>query len=237
MDSKSFAQVEKSDTPAEVMNKFRNITNTLITEMGAINGATGKVEKNFWGDIMALLEKFLEKRTKAYEDLRMTSLIESSKEGIFSPSTDYHITVEDLHFWMKVAIENGEKYTIGRRLSEFMWDKIPMTQDLVEQYNVCSKNVEQHLGKSTKFLLPAQLGPDQPMTTALVDVNQFLTSLQLMKQWDLGSPKFWELIKKQKLDEKIFCSTFSGLGAPTPQTNATIITELKRKIGSDTSSF
>ena len=91
--------------------------------------------------------------------------------------------------------------------------------------------------KSTKFLLPAQLGPDQPMTTALVDVNQFLTSLRLMKQWDLGSPKFWEFIKKQKLDEKIFCSTFSDMGAPTPQTNATTITELKRKIGSDTTHF
>ena len=58
MDSKSFAQAEKSDTPAEVMNKFRNITNNLITEMGAINGTTGIVEKNFWGDIMSLIEKF-----------------------------------------------------------------------------------------------------------------------------------------------------------------------------------
>ena len=171
------------------MNKFRNVTNTLITEMGAIN-AMGKVEKNFWGDIMALIEKFLEKRTKAYEDLRITSLIQSSKEGIFSPSTDFPITVEDLHLWMQVSIEKGEKYTIGRRLSQFMWDKIPMSQDVVDQYNLCSKNVEQHLGKSTKFLLPAQLGPGQPVFTALVDVSSFLTSLRMMKQWDLGSPKF-----------------------------------------------
>ena len=88
MDSKSFVQAEKSDTLADVMDKFRNITNTLTIEMGAINGATGRVEKNFWGDIMVLIEKFLEKRTKAYEDLRMTSLIQSSKEGIFSPSMD-----------------------------------------------------------------------------------------------------------------------------------------------------
>ena len=60
------------------------------------------------------------------------------------------------------------------------------------------------------------MGPDQMMTTTLVDVHQFLTSLRMMKQWDSGLPKFWEIIKKQKLDEKIFCSTFSDRGAPMP---------------------
>ena len=51
MESKSFAVAEKSDTLADVMNKFRNITNNLITEIGAINNRTGIVEKNFWGEI------------------------------------------------------------------------------------------------------------------------------------------------------------------------------------------
>merc|ERR1711997_1285211 len=143
MDSKSFAPAEKSDTPKDVMNKFRHVTNNLTTEIGAIN-STGIVEKNFWGDIMALIEKFLEKRTLAYEELRMTSLIQSSKEGIFSPSTDYPISVDDLHLWMKVSIERGEKYTIGKRLSAFMLDKIPMSSDIADQYDRCSKNVKQH---------------------------------------------------------------------------------------------
>ena len=126
---------------------------------------------------MEMLEKFLEKRTKAYDDLSMTSLIESSKPGIFSPSTEYPITVEELHRWMKAAIANGEDYTIARRLSQFMMDRIPATSNVVEQYNLCYANVEQHLGKSTKFLLPAQMSPDAPMTIALVDLHQFLTSL------------------------------------------------------------
>ena len=68
------------------MNKFRNITNNLITEMGAINGTTGIVEKNFWGDIMSLIEKFLEKRTKAYEDLKTASLVQSSKKESSHPA-------------------------------------------------------------------------------------------------------------------------------------------------------
>ena len=84
---------------------------------------------------MALIEKFLEKRTRAYEDLRMASLVQSSKEGIFSPSTDFPIMVEDLHLWMQTSIETEEKYTIGRRISQFMWDKIPMSSDVVDQYN------------------------------------------------------------------------------------------------------
>ena len=43
MESKSFPQVEKSDTPQDVLNKLRNITNTLTTEMRAINGVMGKI--------------------------------------------------------------------------------------------------------------------------------------------------------------------------------------------------
>merc|ERR1712020_116916 len=103
-----------------------------------------------------------------YETLRMTSLIQSSKEGIFSPSTDYQISVDNLHLWMQLSIEQGEKLTIGRRLSQFMWDQIPMSSDVADQYDRCSKNVKQHLGKSTKFLLPAhrpsgrKLLPNQP---------------------------------------------------------------------------
>ena len=65
-----------------------------------------------------------------------------------------------------------------------MWDQIPMSSDVADQYDRCSKNVKQHLGKSTKFLLPAQMGPDKPVFTALVDVSSFLTSLRMMKQWD-----------------------------------------------------
>merc|ERR1712038_453114 len=93
---------------------------------------TGKVEKNFWGDIISLIEKFLEKRTNAYEDLKMTSLVQSSKEGIFTPSTDFSVTVEVLHLWMQVSIETGEKKT------ELMLDTIPMSSDIVDQYNRCA---------------------------------------------------------------------------------------------------
>ena len=75
MESKSFPQVEKSDTSQDVLYKLRIITNTLNTEMRAINCDTGLIEKNYWGDIMEMLEKFLEKRTKAYDDHTMTSLI------------------------------------------------------------------------------------------------------------------------------------------------------------------
>ena len=130
-----------------------------------------------------MLEKFLEKRTKAYDDLKTTSLIKSSHQGIFSPNTEYPGSVEELRFWMQAAIENGEDYTIARRLSQFMMDTIPTTSNVVEQYNLCYANVEQHLGKSTKFLLPVQLDPEQPMTIGLVDLQQFLTSLRMMKQW------------------------------------------------------
>ena len=237
MESKSFAPAEKSDTPKDVMNKFRNITNNLITEMGAINNSTGIVEKNFWGDIMSLIEKFLEKRTRAYEDLKMTSLVQSSQEGIFSPSTDFPITVEDLHLWMQVSIENGEKYTIGRRLSHFMWDAIPKNSDVVDQFNRCSDNVKQHLGNSTKFLLPAQMGPDTPQFTALVDVSSFLTSIRMMKQWDHGTNKFWGYIKKQKLEEKFFCTNVAAGEAPTPQSIATIISDLKKTLEDDPTYF
>ena len=87
-----------------------------------------------------------------------------------------------------------------------MWDKIPMTSDLADQYDRCSKNVKQHLGKSTKFLLPAQMGPNEPVFTALVDVSSFLTSIRMMKQWDLGTNKFWGKVKKEKLEEKLFCT-------------------------------
>ena len=112
-----------------------------------------------------------------------------------------------------------------------------MTQNVVEQYNLCSKNVEQHFGKNTKFLLPAQLGPGQPIVTTLVDVSSFLTSLRMMKQWDLGSQKFGELIKKQKLDEKIFCTDVTNEEAPTPQTIATTISDLKTTLGTDPTYF
>ena len=236
MESSSFAAAEKSDTLADVMNKFRIITNNLITEIGAINKA-GIVEKNFWGDIMVLIEKFLEKRPLAYEELRMTSLIQSSKEGVFSPSTEHRISVDDLHLWMQVSIERGEKYTIGRRLSAFMLDTIPMTPDIADQYDRCSRNVKQHLGTNTKFLLPAQTGPNKPVFTALVDVAPFLTSIRMMKQWDLGTNKFWGKVKKEKLDEKLFCTDVTAREAPTPQTIATAVSDLKTTLNDDPTYF
>ena len=118
-----------------------------------------------------------------------------------------------------------------------MWDKIPMSSDVVDQYNRCSENVKQHLGKSTKFLLPAQMGPGKPVFTALVDVSSLLTSIRMMKQWDHGTNRFWGEIKKQKLDEKFFCTNVAAGEAPTPQTIATAISDLKISINEDPTYF
>ena len=102
----------------------------------------------FWGDIMNLFEKFLEKKTKAYERLCTASLIEGGKPAIFTPTTDYPVTVGELRIWLTSSLTEAEDYTIPRRFSQFMMDKIPMSQDIVEQYNLCYKNVEQHFGLS-----------------------------------------------------------------------------------------
>merc|ERR1712020_710552 len=103
-----------------------------------------------------------------------------------------------------------EDQTLARQLSQLMVDRIPMSQDLIEQYNLCSKKVEQYLGKGRKFMLPAQFKVTDPMKPALVDLNPFLTSLKMIKQWDLGTVKFWELIKKERLDEILFQDNISG---------------------------
>ena len=124
-----------------------------------------------------------------------------------------------------------------RRFSQFMMDKIPMSKDIVDQYNLCYSNVEQHFGKSVKLVLPVQLGADQEFRPAIVDVKELLTSLRLMKQWDAGSNKFWSLIKNAQLDEKIFCQNLSASGTPTSQTNAKAINDLKIMIGSDATYF
>ena len=101
IESKNFVQVESADTVAEILDKFRNITNTLCNEMGAINRTTGVIEPIFWGDIMTLLEKFLEKRPRAYQDLEQTSLIDTGTSGIFSPSTQTKVTSDQLRIWLK----------------------------------------------------------------------------------------------------------------------------------------
>ena len=118
-----------------------------------------------------------------------------------------------------------------------MMDKIPMSKDIVDQYNLCYSNVEQHFGKSVKLVLPVQLGADQDFQPAIVDVKELLTSLRLMKQWDAGSNKLWTLIKNEQLDEKIFCQNLSASGTPTSQSNAKAINDLKIKIGSDPTYF
>ena len=59
------------------------------------------------------------------------------------------------------------------------------------------------------------------MKPALVDLNHFLTSLKMMKQWDLGTAKFWELTKKERLDEILFHDNISGSEATSPKTAAT----------------
>ena len=44
IESKNFVQVESADTVAEVLDKFRLLTNTLCNEMGEINRTTGAIE-------------------------------------------------------------------------------------------------------------------------------------------------------------------------------------------------
>ena len=156
IESKNFPQALASDSIQDVLDKYRMITNTLATEMRAVSALTGEINKRFWGDIMNLLEKFLEKKTKVYDRLSMTSLIQSSKEEIFTVTTEYRITVDELQRWLQITLQEEEDYTMARRISQLMMDKIPMSQDLVDQYNLCYKNVEQHIGKTTRFVLPVQ---------------------------------------------------------------------------------
>ena len=171
VESKGFPQVLASDSVQDALNKWRHCTNTLISEMGAINDQTGDINMIYWGDIIQLFVKFLEKKTKAYDRLGTASLILGGEPAIFTPTTDYPVTMDKLRIWLTSALTEAEDYTLPRRFSQFMMDKIPMSQDIVEHYNLCYKNVEQHLGKSVKVVLPVQLGADQPFQPALVDVN------------------------------------------------------------------
>ena len=59
----------------------------------------------------------------------------------------------------------------------------------------------------------------------------------MMKQWDHGTNKFWGKVKKEKLDEKLFRTTVAAGEAPTPQTIATAISDLKISLDEDPTYF
>ncbi len=113
--------------------------------------------------------------------------------------------------------------SIARKMSQMMHARVnEASDDITLQYDAATRLVKKYLGMKVEMVLPGKSSDEQlEAIPILVDVTHFLAILLTTDLWSSRNLRFWELAKKEKMNDVLFPTSLKG-GTQPPKTSTLI---------------
>ena len=203
---KSFEKVTKGMSTREVAKRWSLVTRKMTNEL-YFTQADGTIHKNFWGEVVIAAKKFFDNNQSWLAQLSITATKKTGHDDVFTPNYHGSITTQQLDNWIQESWDELNRSTMMQKVGKFMKYQIP-SKDVKVQYNIISKEVRERIGTTTEVLLPVRIPGRPDIDKALVNVSQMLTTFHLASTWENYDPKFWEVMRKEKIDKKLMPDDF-----------------------------
>ena len=111
--------------------------------------------------------------------------------------------------------------TLVRKISLLMHERVQEpSDDIMLQYDAATRLVKKYLGTKVELILPGRSSDAQTEAKPTkVDVIHFLASILTSDLWSTRNARFWEIMKKEKMDEVLFPTNLKD-GTQPPMTRS-----------------
>ena len=204
---KSFEKVTKGMSTREVAKRWSLVTRKMTNELYFTQADGITIHKNFWGEVVIATKKFFDNNQSWLAQLSIKATQKTGHDDVFTPNYHGSVTTQQLDSWIQESWDELNRSTMMQKVGKFMKYQIP-SKDVKVQYNTISKEVRERIGTTTEVLLPVRIPGRPDIDKALVNVSQMLATFHLASTWENYDPKFWEVMRKEKIDKKLMPDDF-----------------------------
>ena len=198
----SFEKVTKEASTKEVAKRWSIVTRKMTNELYFTQADGITIHKNFWGEVVIATRKFFDNNQSWLAQLSITATKKTGHDDVFTPNYHGSVTTLQLDSWIQESWDELNRSTSMQKVGKLIKYPIP-SKDVKVQYNIISKEVRERIGTTTEVLLPVRIPGKPEIDKALVNISQLLTTFQLAYTWENYEPRFWDVMRKEKIDKKL----------------------------------
>ena len=217
--SNRYRRITETDTLKDVKEKLLEMIMRIKNDFEIFN-RDGTVDSNYWGDVIECFKNLFDCKDDMIRQFEMAAMSITDRMDVFNTNCKVPVTLKDMEGWMTLMWTTRSTMTLTRKISLLMHNRVHETSnDLMLQYDAATRLVKKYLGTKVELVLPGKSSDDQAEAKpTLVDTTHLLAILLTSDLWSQRNLRFWEVMKKEEMDEVLFPTSLKGETQP-PKTS------------------
>ena len=218
--SNRYRKITETDTLKDVKEKLLEMIMRIKNDF-EIFTEDGAIYSDYWGDVIECLKNLFDCKEDMMRQYEMAAMSSTDRMDIFNMNCKATVTLLDLERWMSLMWTSRSTMTLTKKISLLMHSRVhEISSDIMLQYDAATRLVKKYLGTKVELVLPGKSSDDQAVATpTLVDTTHLFAILLTADLWSTRNLRFWELMKKEKMDDVLFPTSLKDETQP-PKTSS-----------------